>query len=1209
MKHSLLFICCFLLSRFALAQTTATDQRLGFTSVSASENTGQDYQPWLTDDLNKLVKDAWSENAKWVQVTLKLQQKSLVTRLSLYDYQGTFADKPALLYAMNGTQRVLIGSFDGATYMNWVTVSPFQPLVADAIMIYKYGNNIPQKIKAFGQPLTAATAIPRPLNLLKLVSASDNPATGQDYSAYLSDDLSKPVPSYWQPTNFIWTDVTIKLEKKSLLTKLDVYDAEGTFESTPADIYALNGKEKTLIGRFTGDGYQVFKTYSPAEPLVADAILIHKYCNAIPVKIRAYGVVLPPDPLDAILYAQERVKVVSVTTDLPTPQDYTPYLNDDISSLVKDDYSSNNCRWLELTLKLEAQSTINKLELYDGHDIWTATPASIYAVNGTTRTLIGTFTGPTYLTWVELKLTQPLTADAIVIRKYCNALPLKVRVYGHPLGTAITTPVGSTTTTPVTTTAVSATVAVSLGTKIPLTGSRWYQLNNTDKGLDVLFDGKTDAEVQTGWGKILPTYDAYYPLAAGESMAIKAVKFYDGFGTNSTSPLRLSIITNDWRRIEIAQFQGLAYNEWVGPYPQRQPAGDARFLLDSAITGARYLVINTTDFWPRELELYGTYQAPTPLAGTQPKKSPMMKNLLGINGFEWDFYQAGVPGISAPKLRAMQSFGVVRHYMDWEKLELTEGNYTFNPTHAGGWNYDLMYERSKAEGIEIMACFKDISPYLKATYPADQQGTDNVPVRFGSDFAKPQSYIEQARTAFQYAARYGKNKQVDPALVKVNLKIRWTNDPANEVKIGLGLINYIECDNERDKWWSGRKAYQTGREYAANMSAFYDGHKNTMGPAIGVKNADPSMVVVMGGLSSVANGTDYIRGMIDWCKEFRGYKTDGRVDLCWDVINYHLYPDNANSMQSGTSSRGVAPELSVAAQVARNVLKLAHEACYDMPVYLSETGYDLNQGSPLKAIAIGNKSVLQTQADWNLRTALLYGREGIERVDFYQTYDLNLDCATQFCSMGFINGDFSRKPTADYFFQTKKLLGDYVFKETISTNPNVDRYECNGQSAYALWVPDEVGRTATYTLDLGSKSAARIYTPQAGCDTMRVQQLTATNGTLALTVSETPIFVIGTSGSARMAAAEESPSSPTIRVYPNPSADYITLAWTSTYLGNVGIRLVDANLGVMHKQLTVAKESTAFSTTIDLTSLPSGVHLVEIQQGTDRITRRILKVK
>ncbi|GAB3944725.1 hypothetical protein GCM10028805_12650 [Spirosoma harenae] len=1194
-----LLLSALLLLLFTIGYTAAAPVRLKVVSITPSENTGQDYSPWLSDDLNKLVQSAWSNNENWVQVTLKLEKKSLISSLSLYDYEGSFSDKPALLYAMNGTQRVLIGSFDGSAYKSWVTLTPFQPLVADAIMIYKYGNNIPQKIKAFGQVITSATAIPQPLDLLTLASAKDKPVTGQNYSDYLNDDMAKLVQSYWEPSNFQWTDVTVKFSKKSLLTKLDLYDAEGTFESAPAQIYALNGKEKTLLGTFTGDKYMEFKSYPLTEPIVAEGIVIHKYCNNIPVKIRAYGKVLPVDPLDAILYAQERVNVTSVTSSLPTSQNYTPYLNDNMSSLVQTDWSSDNCRWMDLTLKLEAKSTLTKLELYDGEDQFSDNPALIYALNGTQKTLLGSFTGPDYMKWQELSFPS-VVAEAIVIHKYCNALPVKIRVYGHPLDDAGTvTPPGSTTTA----------TPVVLGDKIPIDASRWYQLNNVSNGLNALFDGNTSDEIQTGWGKVLSTYDAYYPLLAGESMAIKAIKLYDGNGSNSTNPMRISIITSDWKRIELAQFQGLEYDAWVGPYPTRNTTGDAKFLLDSVVTGARYLVINTTDFWPREIELYGTYQSGSRTATSLPQKSPTFKNLLGINGFEWDFYQTGVEGISAPKIKALQSFGVIRHYMDWEKLELTEGNYTFNPTHAGGWNYDLMYERCKADGIEVMACLKDMTPWMNATYPADQQGSDHVPLRFGKDYANPLSYVEQAKVAFQYAARYGKNTSVDPALVKVNPNPRWTNDPPNVVKIGLGLINYIECDNERDKWWRGRLAYQTGREYAANMSAFYDGHKNTMGAGVGVKNADPSMTVVMGGLCSIANGTDYIRGMIDWCKEFRGYKPDGRVDLCWDVINYHLYPDNSNSMQngSGPSARGAAPEVSVAAQVVRNVLKLAHDACYDMPVYVSESGYDLNQGSPLRAIAIGNKSVMTTQADWNLRTALLYGREGVDRVDFYQTYDQNLDCSTQFCSMGFINANFTRKPTADYFYQAKKLIGDYVFKESLSTNPNVDRYEHNGRSIYALWIPDEVGRTGQYTLNLGSASAANVYTPKAGCDSMALQVLPTVNNQINLTLTETPIFV-SRAGSTAARLGTGSIDTEPVRVYPNPSTDHVVVQLNSPYVGNVDIKLIDANLGVSRHQVALQKNTTVFSEKVDLSALPYGIYLLEINQGTDRTIRKLLKV-
>ncbi|RZL11131.1 MAG: hypothetical protein EOO62_12575, partial [Hymenobacter sp.] len=488
-------------------------------------------------------------------------------------------------------------------------------------------------------------------------------------------------------------------------------------------------------------------------------------------------------------------------------------------------------------------------------------------------------------------------------------------------------------------------------------------------------------------------------------------------------------------------------------------------------------------------------------------KKIKLKQEMGVNAFEWDLEDPNAPGqVDEVRLAAVKNFTGIRHYMDWQKLESTEGGYTYNPVHSGGWNYDVMYQRCKAEGIEVLACLKTLPDWMLNTYPGSDRESENVPVRYGKDFANPVSYLEQAKLGFQYAARYGYNTSVPANLLSVDQSTRWPGDGVNQVKIGLGYIKYIECDNERDKWWKGRKAYQTGREYAANLSAFYDGHKGTMGAGVGVKNADPTMQVVMGGL---ANPTiDYVRGMIDWCKEFRGYKADGSVNLCWDVINYHLYSNDASTSQGGNATRGMAPEVSNAGQVAQDFVKMAHQYANDMPVWITETGYDTNQGSPLKAIAIGSRSVLQTQADWTLRSALLYARWGVERTFHYQLADENPGSSTQFASMGLINSDHTPKLAATFLQQANALLGNYTYTGTLNNDPIVDRYENNGSTIYALVVPDEKARTATYTLNLGSATTATIYQPQAGKTAMLATVVKATNGQVTITVTETPQFVV-----------------------------------------------------------------------------------------------------
>ncbi|MFT4031641.1 MAG: carbohydrate-binding protein [Siphonobacter sp.] len=759
--------------------------------------------------------------------------------------------------------------------------------------------------------------------------------------------------------------------------------------------------------------------------------------------------------------------------------------------------------------------------------------------------------------------------------------------------------------TPVSVTLTVNAADTTIGTKIPITASRWYQLNNTTSDLDPLFDEITSVDVNTGYGKILSNFDAYYPLKDGEQMTIQGIKFYDGVGSLGDYPLTVSVITDDWQRVDIGTFTGEYSERWVGPNPDRV----ASFNVDTVVSNVRYIIINAWYQYPTEMEFYGTYTSPTTATTTAPHKSVKLKDMLGINMFEWNLEDGQTPqDINETKFALAKSFRGFRHYMDWEKLEANEGLYTFNPTHSGGWNYDVIYQRAKAAGIDVLGCLKTIPSWMMSTYPSDEQDSENVPVRYGKDFTDPNSYLEQAKVAFQYTARYGRNTNINPSLVTVNTAIRWTDDPANEVKIGLDLVKYIECDNERDKWWKGRKAYQTGREYAANMSAFYDGHKNTMGTGVGVKNADSSMVVVMGGLAS--DKTDYVRGMIDWCKQYRGYKADGSVDVCWDVINYHYYSGDESFSQSGSSTRGVAPEISQTAQKAQKFVQMAYEDLEDMPLWVTETGFDLNQSSPLKAIAIGNKSVEQTQADWNIRTALTFARSGIDKVFFYQMYEDTEDNPLQFGSMGFINPDYTRRPTADFFYQVANQFGEFSHEETLNSDPFVDRYSYNGISMYSLVIPDEVGRTATYSLNLDGATSAFVYSLVIGSDSMKVDTVQAVSGEVSLTVTETPIFIVPVTAAAARIAAENSSTNlslATLALYPNPSEQILKVSLQNDVSDDVQISVYDAGKGILHHQSLFSKTSADFSEQMNISHLPKGVYMVEIKQGKERVIKKIVK--
>ncbi len=920
--------------------------------------------------------------------------------------------------------------------------------------------------------------------------------------------------------------------------------------------------------------------------------------------------------IPALVWAQaeESIQRVSVTPSEQTGQSYKPWLNDNVNDLIPKVWQGN-LKYIDVTLKLGKTAKITRLSLYDYEDVFTTQPAELYALNGTQKTLIGTFDGREYMKWVEMKPSTPLQADAIVVRKFGNNIPQKIKVFGIGVVTApapvitppapvTTSPPATTVVTPIATMPIAATVAQA--PKIPVDASRWYQVNNVSNGLGGLFDGRTDQAVNTGWGKILTNYDAYYPLNSGETMVIERVRFYDGPGTNADSPLTLSVITDDWKRVQIAQFTGTQYNAWVGPDPS-QPND---YSVKTIVKNARYLVINTSGAYPNELELYGTYAAPISAQRISARAASPLAQQFGVNAFEWNIEDARSPWqVDEPSVKAVKNFSAIRHYMDWEKLESARGEYTFNPTLSGSWNYDAIYERMKAEHIEVLACLKTIPKWMENTYPDGQRDYENIPTVYGRDLGQPASYIEQAQAGFQYMARYGYNKSVDPSLVKVSSVKSWAG--VNTVKIGLGLIRYIECDNERDKTWKGRKAYQSAREYAANLSAFYDGHKSTMGAGVGVKNADPSVNVVIGGIAS--SSTDYVRAMIDWCKEFRGYKADGSVNLCWDVINQHLYSNDSKSSQDGGGSRGAAPELSGTGEQAAAFVAIGQQ--YKLPVWITEAGYDLNQGSPFRAMPIGSKTAEQTQADWMLRTALMYSRVGIDRLFFYQMHDDNAAIPVQFYSMGLINDNKSRKPAADYLYQVNNLLGAYTYKETLNSDPLVDRYELssNGQTrqAYMLVVPDERGRTATYDLSVGSGMAVKLYTPKIGSDEMSVTTLLpGSNGKVRVSVSETPVFVLTTSTSSGRAAAEViEPALGSLQVFPNPTTDYVELTIDNDDTRPVAARLYDASTGRVHKQADFEKPAQQLRERIDISTLPTGMYLLDVRQGAERAVRKVIKVQ
>ena len=485
-------------------------------------------------------------------------------------------------------------------------------------------------------------------------------------------------------------------------------------------------------------------------------------------------------------------------------------------------------------------------------------------------------------------------------------------------------------------------------------------------------------------------------------------------------------------------------------------------------------------------------------------KKIKFNDMLGVNAFEWNFGTQNNPADPA-RSTFFQPFSNVRHYIDWRQIESEQGKYGYNPTPRGGWKYDEIYEWCKENNIGVLACIKTIPDWLLQTYPEDKRDAENVPASYGADLSDPASYIEFGKLAFQFAARYGSNKDVDPSLVHVEPVPHYN---PNQKRIGTGLVEYIECNNEPNRWWKPDKvAQQTASEYAANLSAFYDGHKGKLGPDVGVKNADPNMKVVMGGIT--AADPAFVEEMVAWCAEHRGKKEDGTIDLCFDIINYHHYSHNRDEQKSRDKQRGVAPELSDASDLARRFVAMSEQETHGLEVWNTEVGFDVNQHSVQKAIPIKSKSEFITQADWNLRSALLYARNGVNKLFFYMLHDVNVNSTTQYASSGFVDkeGELSPKPSWNYLMQAKEIIGEFYYQSTVSEDPFVDEYVLEDRTIYVLVVPDEQGRSVDYELDTGNSKQVKIYSLQPNDKSAKSETKSVANGKISITVSETPIFV------------------------------------------------------------------------------------------------------
>lgn len=499
-----------------------------------------------------------------------------------------------------------------------------------------------------------------------------------------------------------------------------------------------------------------------------------------------------------------------------------------------------------------------------------------------------------------------------------------------------------------------------------------------------------------------------------------------------------------------------------------------------------------------EVILYGTAQGQRSCPPQRvPHERPLMNTFIGTNGFVDD------------PIERLAACGSLREYHNWQWDEgNADASYKGYPDHqlawnpswvsgpGWGWDFDAFYRKLKDAGIEVSPCLQASAPYM---VDHDSNRKHDKPIAPGSDPTRPESYVAHASYLFQFAARYGSTR-VDANLLKLK--------EGQPVRSGLDLVRYIENCNEPDKWWEGRAAHFLPGELAAMCSADYDGHRGAMGPTAGVRNADPNMKLVLGGLARP--DIEYLRAMKLWADLHR----DG--EMPFDVINLHHYSTDGGG-QGGQATTGISPEADGLRERFAAVVEWRDRYLPGAEVWVSEFGYDTHPRSPFRAPAIGSFSNEEVQAQWLVRSYLALAAAGVDRAQQFMLRDVDAQNPGKFntCGLTSTKATGHQPKRSWYYVVTLRhiLSGTRFDREIDSGDERVRIYrfrtDDTSPSVYAIWCPTaNQEEVRGFSLPLPDATGAMLLTLQPDSIMGQETQLHFDNSRIVIDISERPVFVV-----------------------------------------------------------------------------------------------------
>ncbi len=676
-----------------------------------------------------------------------------------------------------------------------------------------------------------------------------------------------------------------------------------------------------------------------------------------------------------------------------------------------------------------------------------------------------------------------------------------------------------------------------------------------------LFDGDTRTYWEVRWEDLRPYQIAVIDL--GRPYAMTEVKYFKNpyFNTQTGFITVRSCRKKTWAegQAETSKSNPLACTDL---FTDNLTGSTAEWVSRQVLTTNRYLEVQLGGVKTLigEVEFYGTPAGTaTPLfegvASSSNRQYPLMDDFIGVNAFN---------GNPADQLAMVA--GHERDYLDISWLNGGDYDPTTNPgtlhpvgqhqsiwcasgflcndamkfEAASGFFFDTKYQAFKNAGLKV---FPAIKQCLRGGFAASREsvcipgydirvpGYNNNPQNLGpqeEDPFNPYSYRAVAEIFFQVAARYGK-VQVPTSLLKLRA--------GQQVRTGLNLIDALEAGNEEAKTWEGIKAWHSAYMEAARLSAIYDGHMNTIRqpgrnvPHVGIKAADPTLPVVIGGLNDVTTEPgkpDLAESRFNLIRLWSSVYRNGAMPM--DVLNVHHY---TQKRYATGGEGGASPEEGKLREFGDKMVLYSKTHWNNAPVWLTELGFDTGGGGlgsqggrPYK-----NFSAQEVQAMWDVRSLLELAPTRIQRATIYMFPDSCgdpvCDSAGQYSTSGLagsIAGNFFPRKISFYWMATmKNILAETRFSRDLSTSA-VRHYEFKRddgmKTVHVFWSPtaDDV-KVTNFATGINTNGTI-IQLPNITTEGCPV----TTNGTIpsnclsgvasvytagsTITVSEVPTFIV-----------------------------------------------------------------------------------------------------